>query len=57
MNPPEAGRDAFIETRLAEREAARQRKDWDTADRIRAELEDEGLEVIDTPAGPRWHRR
>jgi cysteinyl-tRNA synthetase len=56
MNPPEAGRDAYVETRLAEREAARQRKDWDTADRIRAELEDEGLEVIDTPAGPRWHR-
>jgi len=57
MNPPEAGRDAYIETRLAEREAARQRKDWDTADRIRAELEEAGFEVIDTPAGPRWHRR
>jgi cysteinyl-tRNA synthetase len=57
MNPPEAGRDAHIETRLAEREAARQRRDWDTADRIRAELEEAGIEVIDTPAGPRWHRR
>ena len=42
---------------LAEREAARQRQDWDTADRIRAELEEAGIEVIDTPAGPRWHRR
>ncbi|MFW6112872.1 MAG: cysteine synthase [Thermodesulfobacteriota bacterium] len=57
MNPPEAGRNADIEARLAEREAARQRRDWDTADRIRAELEDEGLEIIDTPAGPRWQRR
>jgi len=56
MNPPEAGRDAYIDTRLAEREAARQRKDWDTADRIRAELEEAGVEIIDTPAGPRWHR-
>jgi len=57
MNPPEAGRDADIEARLAEREAARQRRDWNTADRIRAELEEEGLEIIDTPAGPRWQRR
>jgi len=57
MNPPEAGRDADIEARLAEREAARQRRDWHTADRIRAELENEGLEIIDTPAGPRWQRR
>lgn len=57
MNPPEAGREADIETRLAEREAARQRRDWDTADRIRAELKDAGFEIIDTPAGPRWHRR
>jgi cysteinyl-tRNA synthetase len=57
MNPPEASQDAQIETRLAEREAARQRKDWGAADHIRAELESAGIEVIDTPAGPRWRRR
>ncbi len=57
MNPPEAGQDAAIEARLAEREQARQRKDWAAADRIRAELEEAGIEVLDTPAGPRWRRR
>ncbi len=57
MNPPEASRDTDIEARLSEREAARQRQDWDTADRIRAELAEAGVEVIDTPAGPRWRRR
>ncbi|MGQ9687658.1 MAG: cysteine synthase [Desulfobaccales bacterium] len=57
MNPPEAMSDAHIEARLKERQAARRQKDWDTADRIRAELEQAGIEVIDTPAGPRWRRR
>jgi cysteinyl-tRNA synthetase len=57
MNPPEAGHDAAIEARLAEREKARKRQDWGAADHIRAELEEAGLEVIDTPAGPRWRRR
>lgn len=57
MNQPEPGHDAFIEARLAEREAARKRKDWGTADRIRAELAAQGIEVLDTPAGPRWRRR
>jgi cysteinyl-tRNA synthetase len=57
MNPPEAGQDALIEARLQEREAARQRRDWAAADSIRDELEAAGVEVIDTPAGPRWRRR
>jgi len=57
MNPPEASQDAAIETRLAEREAARQRKDWGAADKIRGELEEAGIEVIDTLAGPRWRRQ
>jgi cysteinyl-tRNA synthetase len=57
MNFPEAGEDAHIETRLAERESARQRRDWGAADDIRAELEEAGIEVVDTPAGPCWHRR
>jgi cysteinyl-tRNA synthetase len=57
MNLPQDGRDAFIEARLDEREAARKRKDWTTADRIREELVAQGVEVIDTPAGPHWRRR
>jgi len=57
MNFPEASHDAHIEARLAEREAARRRQDWDTADAIRAQLAAQGIEVIDTPAGPRWRRR
>ncbi len=57
MNPPVASQDAAIETRLLEREAARQRQDWGAADKIRAELEEAGIEVLDTPTGPRWRRR
>uniref|UniRef100_A0A7V6A5Y5 Cysteine--tRNA ligase n=1 Tax=Desulfobacca acetoxidans TaxID=60893 RepID=A0A7V6A5Y5_9BACT len=57
MNPPDEDQDARIEARLAEREAARQRRDWAAADRIRDELAAAGIEVIDTPDGPRWRRR
>jgi cysteinyl-tRNA synthetase len=57
MNHPETSRDARIEARLAERQAARERQDWAAADRIRAELADQGLDILDTPAGPRWRRR
>jgi len=57
MNLPQETRDAVIESRLEEREAARKHKDWATADRIRAELAAQGIEVIDTPAGPRWRRK
>lgn len=57
MNLPQPARDNQIEARLKEREEARQRRDWATADRIRQELAKQGLEVTDTPAGPRWRRR
>lgn len=57
MNWPQVWHDAAIEARLQEREEARQRRDWATADRIRAELAAQGLEVIDTPGGPVWRRR
>ena len=49
--------DPRIEALLAEREEARKRRDFATADRIRAELEAEGIEVRDTAEGPRWRRR
>ncbi|MDP3181985.1 MAG: cysteine synthase [Desulfobaccales bacterium] len=57
MNLPHAARDADIEARLQEREAARQRRDWTEADKIREELAAQGIEVTDTAAGPRWRRR
>jgi len=42
---------------LAERQVAREVKDFATADRIRDELAAQGLDVVDTPAGPKIHRR
>jgi cysteinyl-tRNA synthetase len=57
MNMPQPARDAEIEALLAQREEARKRRDWTTADRIRTELAAQGIEVLDTPAGPRWRRK
>ena len=39
---------------LAERTAAREAKDWARADAIRDQITNAGIEVEDTPAGPRW---
>ena len=43
--------------RVAEREKARRRKDWTSADRLRDELRVEGWSVEDTPEGPILSRR
>ena len=48
--------DAAIQQRVDERQAARAARDFDTADRIRAELADEGVELEDTPTGTLWYR-
>ncbi len=49
---------AQIETLVAERTAARARKDWGEADRIRHALEDNWNVVVkDTPQGPTWSVR
>ena len=42
------------EARLAERAAARDRKDFAASDRLRAELSDLGVAVADTPDGQTW---
>jgi cysteinyl-tRNA synthetase len=46
--------DALVGVALAQREAARARKDYEAADAIRADLRAAGVVIEDTPAGPRW---
>ncbi len=48
---------AAIERLVAERTAAREEKNWARADEIRAELEELGVQVTDTPTGPTWDLR
>jgi len=39
---------------LADRAAAREAKDWARADAIRDQIKSAGIEVEDTPTGPKW---
>jgi len=41
---------------IRRREQARSAKDWELADRLRAELEAQGIRVTDTPQGSRWNK-
>jgi len=45
---------AWVEERIAARQAARQARDFAAADAIRAELTARGVTVEDTAQGPRW---
>jgi cysteinyl-tRNA synthetase len=45
---------ARIEALVAERDQARQRREWARADELRAELGAMGTRIEDTPAGTRW---
>jgi cysteinyl-tRNA synthetase len=47
----------WVEDRLAERQDARARRDFDRADLIRDELASAGVIIEDTPEGPRWKRK
>jgi cysteinyl-tRNA synthetase len=53
----ESGSDPRVDALVAERQAARQAKDFATSDRIRDELAAEGIELVDTPTGPTWRRK
>ena len=53
-----AGMDEFqIEKLIDQRDAARERKDWKKADKIRSDLEKTRIILEDTPAGTRWKYR
>lgn len=45
---------ALVERLLADREIARQSRDFAAADRIRSELVDAGITIEDTPSGAHW---
>jgi cysteinyl-tRNA synthetase len=49
--------DGLVGELLAQREAARARRDFAAADAIRAALAAQGVDVADTPQGPRWSLR
>jgi cysteinyl-tRNA synthetase len=46
--------DGLVRVALAQRAAARERKDYAAADAIRDQLRAAGVAVEDTPEGPRW---
>jgi cysteinyl-tRNA synthetase len=46
--------DALVQVAMAQRTAARERKDYAAADAIRDQLSAAGIVVEDTPSGPRW---
>jgi cysteinyl-tRNA synthetase len=46
--------DALVQVVLEQRQAARERKDYASADVIRDQLKSAGIDIEDTPDGPRW---
>lgn len=48
--------DAEIQSRIQQRQEARKTRNFAEADRIRNELQAQGITVIDSPDSTRWHR-
>jgi cysteinyl-tRNA synthetase len=57
LDEEEAAADAEVERLAQEREQARKRRDFATADRLRAQIAALGYVIEDTPRGPRLKRR
>ena len=55
-NQPKEEHDPEIDGLVAARTAAKKEKNWAEADRIRDELKERGIEIIDTPQGAKWRR-
>jgi cysteinyl-tRNA synthetase len=47
---------AWVEEKLRERAAARQRRDFAAADAVRNVLEEKGIAIEDGPNGTRWKK-
>jgi cysteinyl-tRNA synthetase len=56
LRPPQALPDSDIMERIEARQAARRRRDFAEADRIRDRLLEQGIQLEDTKAGVRWKR-
>ena len=54
--PEDPGTLSEVTRKVRERDEARKRKDFKTADAIRAALKGQGVSLEDTPAGTLWHR-
>ncbi len=52
--PMRSALDSLVQTLVAQRDDARQRRDFAAADAIRGQLRDAGVDVEDTPHGTRW---
>ncbi len=51
-----ASADPEIDAMVAARTEAKKAKNWAEADRIRDELKQKGIEIIDTPQGTKWRK-
>lgn len=54
LMPSDMSRDGILNALLRRRESAREEREWAQADTIRDRLLKIGVEIEDTPAGPRW---
>ncbi|UDY24189.1 cysteine--tRNA ligase [Nocardioides sp. Kera G14] len=46
--------DVLVQSLLEQRAAAREAKDWAAADAVRDQLKSAGIDITDTPSGPKW---